>query len=55
MEELIIDYKKEVKKNNLLGFVRITLSFILAIVFILTKVLFAIGVVFLFLTVFFSG
>lgn len=53
MEELIIDYKKEVKKNNLLGFVRITLSFILAIVFILTKVLFAVGVVFLFLTVFF--
>lgn len=53
MEELLIDYKKEVKKNNLLGFVRITLSFILAIVFIVTKVLFAIGVVFLFLTIFF--
>lgn len=53
MEELLIDYKNEVKKNNLLGFVRITLSFILAIIFIMTKVLFGVGVVFLFLTVFF--
>ena len=53
MEELLIDYKKEVKKNNLMGFIRITISFILGIIFVLTKVLFGIGIIFLFLTVFF--
>ena len=34
MEELLIDYKKEVKKNNLMGVIRITLTFILGIIFI---------------------
>ena len=53
MEELINDYRKEVKRNNLLGFVRITLSFILAILFIATKLFFALGIVCLFLTIFF--
>ena len=53
MEELLIDYKKEVKKNNLMGFIRITISFILGIIFVLTKVLFGIGIIFLFLTIFF--
>ena len=53
MEELLKDYKKETKKINLLGFVRITLSFILGLIFIITKVLFGIGIIFMFLTVFF--
>lgn len=53
MNELLKDYKKEVKKINILGLVRITLSCLLGIVFIFTKVLFGIGIVFLFLTIFF--
>ena len=53
MKELLEDYQKEKKKNNIKGFFRITISFVLGLVFIITKSLFAVGVILWFLTVFF--
>lgn len=53
MEELLKDYKNEIRKLNILGFIRITLSCLLGIIFILTKVLFGLGIVCMFLTIFF--
>lgn len=53
MESLLRSYKKEVKNNAIKGIIRITLALLLGIVFIINKNLFVIGVVFLFLTIFF--
>lgn len=53
MKELLEDYKKEQKKNNLKGFLRITVACILAIIFLMLDALFVVGVIFVFLTVFF--
>ena len=53
MKELLEDYQKEKKKNSIKGFFKITISFVLGLVFIMTKTLFAVGVILWFLTVFF--
>ena len=53
MEELLKDYKNEIRKLNILGFIRITLSCLLGIILVITKVLFGLGIICLFLTIFF--
>ena len=54
MEELLKDYKNEIRKLNILGFIRITLSCLLGIILVITKVLFGLGIICLFLTIFFA-
>ena len=53
MEELLKDYKNEIRKLNILGFIRITLSCLLGIILVITKVLFGLGIICLLLTIFF--
>lgn len=53
MEKLLKEYKTEVKNNAIKGIVRILLSLILGFVFIFVRDLFVIGVICLFLTIFF--